>query len=108
MNIQDLLDKGGFVDVAPVEVPVVWTRANAKGKDVTDSFNVWVRKRSFGTFERVASLGEDRSRAAKMLSECVLLGAKQEPLSYDQAYQLEPSLAFVLVEAVRAASAPKA
>lgn len=108
MNLQQLLDKGGFVDVAPVQVPVTWTRQNAKGEEVVDKFNVWVRKRSFGTFERVAALGQDRSRAATMLSECVLLGDAQEPISYEQAFQLEPTLAWVLIAAVKDASAPKA
>ncbi len=108
MNLQQLTEKGGFVEAAPVKMPVTWTRKNAAGEDLTDEFDVWVRRRSFGTFERVASLGEDRSRSAKMLSECVLLDEAQESLSYEQAYQLDPSLAMALIEAVKEASAPKA
>lgn len=53
-------------------------------------------------------LGEDRSKSAKMLSECILLGEEQEALSYEQAYQLDPSLAFALVQAVKDVGAPKA
>ncbi|WP_159913027.1 phage tail assembly chaperone family protein, TAC [Pantoea sp. 18069] len=108
MNLHQLTEKGGFVEASPVKMPVTWTRQDASGKDLIDKFDVWVRRRSFGTFERVASLGEDRSRSAKMLSECVLLGDTQESLSYEQAYQLEPSLAMALIEAVKEASAPKA
>lgn len=108
MNLQQLIEKGGFVEAAPVKMSVTWTRQGKAGEDLTDQFDVWVRRRSFGTFERVASLGEDRSRSAKMLSECVLLGDAQDAISYEQAYQLEPSLAMALIKAVKEASAPKA
>ncbi len=108
MNLAQLQAAGAFVEAAPVKTAVTWTRQNAAGEEVSDSFDVWVRRRSFGTFERVAMLGEDRSKSAKMLSECVLLGDAQEAITYEQAYQLDPSLAIVLVNAVQEANAPKA
>lgn len=108
MNLAQLQAAGAFVEAAPVKTSVTWTRKNAAGEEITDIFDVWVRRRSFGTFERVAMLSEDRSKSAKMLSECVLLGEAQEALSYEQAYQLDPSLAFVLIEAVKDVGAPKA
>ena len=108
MNLAQLQAAGAFVEAAPVKTPVTWTRQNAAGEEVSDSFDVWVRRRSFGTLERVAMLGEDRSKSAKMLSECILLGEEQEALSYEQAYQLDPSLAFALVQAVKDVGAPKA
>lgn len=107
MNLAQLQAAGAFVEAAPVKTSVTWTRRNADGEEVTDVFDVWVRRRSFGTLERVAMLGEDRSKSAKMLSECVLLGDQQEPLSYEQAYQLDPGLAFILIEAVKDVGAPK-
>lgn len=108
MNLAQLQAAGAFVEAAPVKTAVTWTRQNAAGEEVSDSFDVWVRRRSFGTFERVAMLGEDRSKSAKMLSECILLGEEQEAISYEQAYQLDPSLAFALVQAVKDVGAPKA
>ena len=108
MNLAQLQAAGAFVEAAPVKTAVTWTRQNAAGEEVSDSFDVWVRRRSFGTYERVAMLGEDRSKSAKMLSECILLGEEQEALSYEQAYQLDPSLAFALVQAVKDVGAPKA
>ena len=108
MNLAQLQAAGAFVEAAPVKTAVTWTRQNAAGEEVSDSFDVWVRRRSFGTMERVAMLGEDRSKSAKMLSECILLGEEQEALSYEQAYQLDPSLAFALVQAVKDVGAPKA
>ena len=107
MNLSELQAMGAFVEAAPIKTPVTWTRDNAEGVEVSDTFDVWIRRRSFGTLERVAMLSEDRSKSAKMLSECVLLGDAQEAITYEQAYQLDPSLAFVLVEAVRDAGAPK-
>ena len=108
MNLAQLQAAGAFVEAAPVKTPVTWTRQNATGEEVSDTFDVWVRRRSFGTLERVAMLGEDRSKSAKMLSECILLGEEQEAISYEQAYQLDPSLAFALVQAVKDVGAPKA
>ena len=108
MNLAQLQAAGAFVEAAPVKTPVTWTRQNATGEEVSDTFDGWVRRRSFGTLERVAMLGEDRSKSAKMLSECILLGEEQEALSYEQAYQLDPSLAFALVQAVKDVGAPKA
>lgn len=107
MNLAELTAKGAFVEAAPVKTSVTWTRDNAEGEEVSDTFDVWIRRRSFGTLERVAMLGEDRSKSAKMLSECVLLGDAQEAITYEQAYQLDPGLAFALVEAVREVGAPK-
>lgn len=108
MNLQQLTDLGGFVDAAPSQQTVTWTRTNAAGEPITDTFDVWVRRRSFGTLERVQALGEDRSRSAQILSECILLGDDKQPIDYVQAYQLQPTLAMALIEAVAAASAPKA
>ena len=108
MNLQQLTDLGGFVDAAPSQQTVTWTRANAAGEPITDTFDVWVRRRSFGTLERVQALGEDRSRSAQMISECIFLGDAKEPITYEKAYQLDPFLAIALMGAVTAASAPKA
>ena len=108
MNLAQLQAAGAFVEAAPVKTSVTWARPNAAGEEITTTFDVWVRRRSFGTLERVAMLGEDRSKSAKMLSECILLGEEQEALSYEQASQLDPSLAFALVQAVKDVGAPKA
>jgi tail assembly chaperone len=65
---------------------------------------VFVKRQSFGSIERLF-LGDDddSSRSAAYIAATILLGDKgTEPLSYQDAYQLEPSLAKVLIEAINA------
>lgn len=103
MKLKDLKDMGGFVSSAPVAVDVTWNRPSAE--PVT--FTVHIRKHSFGTIEKLLNAVEDdRSRSAAYLSESVLLGdGGKEPLKYEDAYQLDPSLAAALAKAVNEVNA---
>lgn len=98
MNLKELRAKGAFVSAHPVKKSVTWK--TTEGEDV--SFDVFVKKLSFGDYERLfLSESDDRSRMARVLSETVKLGDEgKDDLTYKDAYQLEPSLARALIDAV--------
>lgn len=103
MNLKQLKAKGGIVDAQPVKKDISWTHLDSKtGKQVTDTFTVYIRRQSFGVIERLFSQGESaQSRNASYLAASVSLGAEgDEALSYDDAFGLEPSLGFVILNAV--------
>jgi hypothetical protein len=93
MNLKELRAKGAFVPAHPVKKSVTWNEA---------TFDVFIKRLSFGDYERLfLSESDDRSRMARVLSETVKLGEEgKEDLSYKDAYQLEPSLARSLIDAV--------
>jgi len=109
MDLKQLQDAGGFVEVEPVMVAVEWVKpAAGDAAAETVKFDVWIRRRSFGMVSRIMEGSAiDRARSAEMISASVLLGEKRESMTYDQAYQLHPSLAHALIDAVNKASAPK-
>jgi hypothetical protein len=49
----------------------------------------------------VQGITDEQSRSATYLSATILLGDGDEPLTYEDAYQLDPSLATVLLSAAR-------
>jgi hypothetical protein len=106
MDLKQLQDMGGFVPQAPVVKEVAWSRLNDEGQDVTDTFTVHVRKLSAGMVEKLwAEAGKtpDQAYSARMISETVRLGEDgMSALTYDQAFQLEPTLAEALLEQVHA------
>ena len=58
MNLKQLKAKGGIVDGALVKKEVTWVHADAKtGKDVTEKFDVHIRRQSFGVIERLFAPG---------------------------------------------------
>lgn len=103
MNLKQLKAKGGIVDGQPIRKEVSWTHLDHRsGNEVTDTFTLHIRRQSFGVIERLFTQGEStHSRNASYLAACVTLGAQgMETLSYDDAYSLEPSLGFLLLNAV--------
>jgi hypothetical protein len=105
MKLAELKQKGGFVSAEPVKVPVRWKR----GDEVVE-FDVHVRRLSAGEFERIwlDPKEKDRSRSASLISACVLFGEKaDEPITYKDAFQLEPTLSSALVDAITEATRPK-
>lgn len=95
MKLKDLKAAGGFVPAEPVTVSVTWERA---GKDPV-TFDVAVKRHSFGTIERLfADSDDERSRSAAYIAASILL--EGVPMKYEDAYQLEPSLAGVLIRAI--------
>ena len=75
-----------------------------KGEVVT--FEAWVKQLSFGDVDRIRSLpvdsdDQERSAQALMISESIRLGKKgEERLTYEQAFQLKPSLAEAFMKAI--------
>ncbi len=109
MKLNDLKAAGAFVEAAPVKKFVTWAHLDEKGKPITDKFTVLVKRQSFEVIEKLyaPAEGEDeaslakRSRNAKLISECVLLGEQgDEQIPYEDALRLEPNLAFALLNAV--------
>lgn len=98
MKLKELKAAGGFVSSDAVKRSITWT--NTKGDEYT--FDVFVRRASFGSMERLLMADDDRSKSAQHLADCVLIGEAAEPMSYEDAYALEPSLAKAILEQVRA------
>ena len=98
MNLKELRAKGAFVSAHPVKRTATWK--TQEGEEVT--FDVHIKRLSFGDYERLfLSESDDRSRMARVLCETVRLGNDgKEPLPYEDAYQLESTLARVLLEHV--------
>lgn len=101
MNVAQLITLGGFVGAAPVKVPVSWTRfVDEANEDVTDNFDVFVLKTSFGNVEKMWTSGDEKSKSAILITECLRFGENgEERLSYEQAYSLDPGLAAELMTA---------
>lgn len=103
MNLKQLKAKGGIVDGQPIKKAVSWTHLDGKsGKEVTDTLTLHIRRQSFGVIERLFAQGEsEQSRNASYLAACVSLGEEgTEALCYDDAFNLEPSLGFLMLNAV--------
>ena len=108
MKLQELRDRGGFVDAVPVKKEVTWKRKDGAGVEQSDTFFIHVRRQSFGIIERLLSGDDQRSRSAVLISNSVLFGEQaDEVMSYDDAYQLDASLAHVLIRAVNEVNARK-
>lgn len=100
MNLKQLKEKGGFVAALPVAKEITWKHQDESGEEVTDVFTVHILKQSFGSIERLFIGPDDRSKSAAFIAECIRLGENgEEKMSYEDAYQLDPSLAGALVAA---------
>lgn len=96
MKIAELKKKGGFVPSALVKKEVTWK----KGDDEL-TFTVHVKRQSFGTVEKLFSGDDDQSRSAAFIAASLRLGENGvEEMTYEDAYQLDPSLAAVFIEAI--------
>lgn len=89
MNLAELRNVGAFISAEPEKVEIEW-----KGH----RFDVHVKRLSFGDVEALFA-ADDRSRSARMIAAAVLLGENKEPITYDDAYRLDVSLATKLIEA---------
>lgn len=102
MNLKELKARGGFISPIPVKRDVEWKHIDpTSGEEVTDKFSVFVKRQSFGAIERLFVANDDRSKSATFISECILLGDDaKDRMTYEDAYQLDPGLAAVLVKAI--------
>lgn len=107
MDLKSLKDKGGIVSSALVPKEVTWKHTDDAGEEQEDTFTIHVRKASFGTMEKLFVGNDDQSKSAALISQSVLLDGGKEALSYEDAFQLDPSLAAVLMKAVNEVNARK-
>ncbi|WP_302553757.1 phage tail assembly chaperone family protein, TAC [Comamonas kerstersii] len=104
MKLSDLQAMGGFVDTEPVKKQVRWKMG---GKEHTAT--VHVVRQPFGVVESVLSgAAEDRSHGAQLISMCIRLGEDaSEQLTYEQAYNLHPAVAWAFVGVINEVNTPK-
>lgn len=95
MKLAELTAFGAFVQTELVEKPVEWEGHH---------FTVLVRKLSFGDYEGIFRVKEGESQSAAILSKTVFLLDEKRLMTYDEAYQLQASLAAKLMDAVKEAS----
>lgn len=116
MNVDQLSKLGGVIPAAPVKKTITWTRVGKGGKEVSDTFDVFVRRLAYADQERILKLsgiydqfvrGEDDeslndpSINAATIAVALRLGEDgQERLSYEQCCQLDPSLASQFIIAI--------
>lgn len=91
MNLQQLQSMGAFAPIDAITQQIEW-----KGQ----SFEVGIKRLSFGAAERMRSNGAENFNT-RLIAECVLLAG--EPLKYEDAFRLDPSLAQQLLIAVNRA-----
>lgn len=122
MDLKQLKARGGFVSAEPVKKSVDWVHDGGEG-EMADTFDVYVVRQSFGSVEKLLTGLDDRSKSASFISACVrfLVGTEEaqayeaqrrdnpslpvrmdflEAMSYEDAYQLAPTLAGALVRAI--------
>ena len=103
MDINELREKGAFVQLPPVPTEASWTHSDGNGGEVTDTFIIHVRKMSVGWIDRVFDIGrksKKSSRTAAIISEAILFGENgEEKMTYEQAFSLDYGLSLVLVRA---------
>lgn len=96
MKLADLKAKGAFVDATPIKKSV---QCALLGEEL--AFEVFVVRQPFGVVEAAISDAKDRRQAAQLISLCIRLGDKgEESLSYEEAFNLDPALAWAFVKAI--------
>lgn len=106
MDLKQLKAKGGIVSSALVPKEVTWKHTDEEGEH-EDTFTIHVRKASFGTMEKLFVGNDDQSKSAALISQSVLFDGGKEQISYEDAYQLDPSLAAVFMKAVNEVNSRK-
>lgn len=102
MNLAEFKSKGACVDIAPLRRTISWSHVDEHGEQITTTFDVWVRRLSFGTIDRLSKTDEgDRSRNAELIAASIRLGEHaEEAMPYDVAFSLHTSLAIELVRVI--------
>lgn len=104
MKLSDLQAMGGFVDAEPVKKEVAWNLGGDEHKA-----SVFVARQPFGKVEAaLADAAKDRSQGAQLISMCIRLGEDaSEQLTYEQAYNLHPAVAWAFVGVINEVNTPK-
>lgn len=106
MDINQLIEAGGFITDSLVEKEVTWERKDADGNDDNLTFKVRIKRQPFGALERIATMAEDKSKAAQIISDCVRFGDDgKQVMAYEKAYNLHPGLAAVLLGVINEVNA---
>jgi len=101
LDVSILKDNGGIVSNVPVKKTLTWKRVDDEGEEVEEKFHVFVVRQSFGFVEKLFISDDDKSRSAKFISEAIRLGKSgKQRLSYEEAYQLHPTLAQEMVRVI--------
>lgn len=103
MKLTDLKKKGAIVRPELVSKTVTWSHVDPEsGERVDDTFEVQIKRLSYGQVESIFHLAPEdpeRSYNAALISLAVVLDREQQ-FSYEDAYQLDPSLAYSLIGAI--------
>ena len=99
MQLSDLMAAGGFVSETPVKKQVTW-KHEVDGKGVEHTFDIFVRRQSFGAIEVIYGGDAERSKMAKYISESICDEKGKPVIPYDKALQLDPGLGTLFVKAV--------
>lgn len=109
MDLATLQSKGGFVPRELVSKELTWTRVDENGEEQSDTFSVFVAKRVFADVERIHNAPDEQSKSAHAIAALIRLGADgQERLTYEQAYQLDPGVAVLFLNAITEVNTPTA
>lgn len=107
MDLATLQSKGGFVPRELVKKELTWDHVGDDGEMYSDTFTVFVAKRVFADAERVHNAPDEESRSAHLISALIRLGEDgSERLTYEQAYQLDPGLAVLFLNAITETNQP--
>lgn len=109
MKLDELRARGGLIDPTLVKKNVNWRRVDEDGKGEDVNFDVFIRKNSFGLLDLANQMArEGKSRSATVISNGVRLGETgEEEMTYEDAYNLEPSLSLVLFQAFMDINKPR-
>lgn len=101
MSIKELQKMGAFVKPETVKRSVTWNG---------HTFDIFIKKMNAGEHESMfRQMGAEQSSNASLISQCLFENeAGEVPLmSYDQAFQLAPSLSGVFIGAITEELKPK-
>ena len=99
MKFSDLMEAGAFVSETPVKKQITWKHEVA-GAEVEHTFDVFIRKQSFGAIEVIYGNETDRSKMSKYISESICDEKGKEVIPYAKAMQLDPGLGTLFVKAI--------
>jgi hypothetical protein len=99
MKLSDLMEAGGFVSETPVKKQVTWKHA-VDGQEVEHTFDVFVRKQSFGAIEVIYGNETDRSKMAKYIAESICDEKGNAIIPYEKAVLLDPGLGTLFVKTI--------
>lgn len=108
-TLKELQEKGAFVKAGAEKKSIVW-KHKVDGEAQEDTFDVFIKNLSAGDAEKLFSgMTDEKSRSAVAISELICADSKgtKPLLTYEQAYQLAPSLSALLVNTINEVRSPK-